>query len=57
MGKTHKPTWKTYRDIGIQELKLSKYLLASKYFKLALINPPSNVNEKYLIQVFLARSS
>ena len=33
---TYKPTWKTYRDIGIQELKLSKYLLACKSFKSAL---------------------
>ena len=56
MGKTYKPTWKTYRDIGIQELKLSKYLLACKSFKSALNNSPSNVNEKYLIQVFLART-
>ena len=56
MGKTYKPTWKTYRDIGIQELKLSKYLLACKSFKSALHKPPNNVNEKYLIQVFLART-
>ena len=56
MGKTNKPNWKTYRDIGIQELKLSKYLLACKSFKSALNNPPSNVIEKYFIQVFLART-
>ena len=56
MGKTYKPNWKTYRDIGIQELKLSKYLLACKSFKSALNNPPSNVIEKYFIQVFLART-
>jgi len=56
MGKTYKPTWKTYRDIGIQELKLSKYLLACKSFKSALNKTPINVNEKYLIQVFLART-
>ena len=56
MKKTYKPTWKTYSEIGIQELKLSKYLLACKSFKSALNNPPSNENEKYLIQVFLART-
>ena len=39
MGKTHKPTWKTYRDIGIQELKLSKYLLFLNILN-TLINPP-----------------
>ena len=57
MGKTYKPTWKTFFELGKEDFYRSNYNSSISYFNLALINNPRSTHIYCLIYIYLAASN
>ena len=54
MGKTYKPTWRTFFELGKEDFYRSNYSSAFRYFNNALLSDLRNANNYCLIYMYCA---